>query len=69
MTAPEFLETDVVLFMHDQALREYGGAQGAPKDDLLHSALARPSSSALAFLTSPLFTSAVTESLALALTT
>lgn len=42
MTEPEFIETDVVLFMHDQALREYGGAQGAQKDDLLQSALARP---------------------------
>ena len=28
MTDPEFLETDVVLFLHDQALREYGGIQG-----------------------------------------
>lgn len=42
MTEPEFVAFDVVLFMHDQALREYGGAQGAHKDDLLHSALARP---------------------------
>ena len=42
MTGLEFLETNVVLFMHDQALREYGGAQGALKDDLLHSALVRP---------------------------
>ncbi len=42
MTEPEFVAFDVVLFMHDQALREYGGAQGAQKDDLLHSALARP---------------------------
>lgn len=42
MTEPEFIVSDVVLFMHDQALREYGGAQGAQKDDLLHSALARP---------------------------
>lgn len=39
---PEFIEIDVVLFMHDQALREYGGAQGAQKDDLLQSALSRP---------------------------
>lgn len=42
MTEPEFLEIDVVLFMHDQALREYGGAHGAQKEDLLHSALSRP---------------------------
>ncbi|MFS8371587.1 type II toxin-antitoxin system death-on-curing family toxin [Acetobacter indonesiensis] len=39
---PEFLEPDVVLFMHDQALREYGGTQGIKSEDLLHSALARP---------------------------
>lgn len=39
---PEFLEPDVVLFMHDQALREYGGTQGLKSEDLLHSALARP---------------------------
>ncbi|MCP1232184.1 type II toxin-antitoxin system death-on-curing family toxin [Acetobacter indonesiensis] len=39
---PEFLEPDVVLFMHDQALREYGGTQGVKSEDLLHSALARP---------------------------
>ena len=39
---PEFLEPDVVLFMHDQALREYGGTQGVKSEDLLHSALVRP---------------------------
>lgn len=48
MTEPEFLESDVVPFMHDQALREYGGAHGVPKDDLLHSALARPNKLAYA---------------------
>ena len=42
MTEPEFLEADVVLFLHDQALREYGGAQGLKSDDLLGSALGRP---------------------------
>ena len=42
MTQPEFLEPDVVLFLHDQALREYGGIQGVKSEDLLHSALARP---------------------------
>lgn len=39
---PEFLEPDVVLFLHDQALREYGGIQGIKSEDLLHSALGRP---------------------------
>ncbi|GBD55779.1 hypothetical protein NBRC103581_00347 [Gluconobacter wancherniae NBRC 103581] len=29
--APEFLELDVVLFMHEQALREYGGTHGLSK--------------------------------------
>ena len=38
---PEFLEPDVVLFMHDQALREYGGTHGLKSEDLLHSALGR----------------------------
>ncbi len=42
MTEPEFLEPDVVLFLHDQALREYGGIQGVRSEDLLHSALGRP---------------------------
>ena len=42
MIAPEFLEPDVVLFLHDQALREYGGIQGVKSEDLLHSALGRP---------------------------
>ncbi|MCE2578458.1 type II toxin-antitoxin system death-on-curing family toxin [Komagataeibacter sp. FNDCR1] len=39
---PEFLEPDVVLFMHDQALKEYGGTHGIKNEDLQHSALARP---------------------------
>jgi len=38
---PDFLEPDVVLFMHDQALKEYGGTHGLKSEDLLHSALAR----------------------------
>lgn len=38
---PEFLEPDVVLFMHDQALREYGGTHGLKSEHLLLSALAR----------------------------
>ncbi len=42
MTEPEFLEPDVVLFLHDQALREYGGIQGVRSEDLLHGALGRP---------------------------
>lgn len=41
-SGPEFLETDVVVFLHDQLLREYGGAHGVQKDDLLQSALSRP---------------------------
>ncbi len=42
MTEPEFLESDVVLFVHDQALREYGGVHGLKDEGLLHSALGRP---------------------------
>jgi death on curing protein len=42
VTEPEFLEPDVVLFVHDQALREYGGVQGVKDEGLLHSALGRP---------------------------
>jgi death on curing protein len=39
---PEFLERDVVLFLHDQALREYGGIHGVKDEGLLDSALGRP---------------------------
>ena len=42
MNPPEFLEPDVVLFLHDQALREYGGLQGVRDEGLLQSALGRP---------------------------
>ena len=42
MTSLEFLEPDVVPFLHDQALREYGGIQGVRNEDLLHGALGRP---------------------------
>ena len=42
MSEPEFLEPDVVLFVHDQALREYGGVHGLKDEGLLHSALGRP---------------------------
>ncbi|GAN86126.1 type II toxin-antitoxin system death-on-curing family toxin [Komagataeibacter intermedius] len=38
---PEFLEPDAVVFMHDQALKEYGGTHGIKSEDLLRSALAR----------------------------
>ena len=41
MNTPEFLETDVVFFLHDQALREYGGLHGLKSEDLLLSALSR----------------------------
>jgi death-on-curing protein len=42
LTDPEFLEADVVAFLHDQALREYGGVQGVKDAGLLESALGRP---------------------------
>jgi len=42
VTEPEFLEPDVVLFVHDQTLREYGGVHGLKDEGLLHSALGRP---------------------------
>ena len=42
MTEPEFLEPDAVLFVHDQALREYGGVHGLKDEGLLHGALGRP---------------------------
>lgn len=42
MSDPEFLEADVVLFLHDQALREYGGIQGVKDKGMLRSALGRP---------------------------
>lgn len=42
MTEPEFLEPDVVLFVHDHVLREYGGVHGLKDEGLLHSALGRP---------------------------
>ena len=42
MTGPEFLEPDVVLFVHDQALREYGGVHGLKDEGLPHNALGRP---------------------------
>jgi death-on-curing protein len=39
---PEFLEADAVAFLHDSALREYGGAQGIKDPGLLDSALGLP---------------------------
>lgn len=42
MIEPEWLESDAVLFLHDQALREYGGAQGLKEKGVLGSALGRP---------------------------
>nr|WP_237182643.1 type II toxin-antitoxin system death-on-curing family toxin [Roseomonas marmotae] len=36
------MEADAVAFLHDQALREYGGAQGLKDPGLLESALGRP---------------------------
>lgn len=42
MNSPEFLELDVVLFLHDQSIREYGGHHGLRDEALLSSALGRP---------------------------
>lgn len=39
---PQFLERDAVLFLHDHALREYGGYHGIRDEALLSSALDRP---------------------------
>jgi death-on-curing protein len=40
--APAFLEPDVVLFLHDQSIREFGGYHGVRDEALLASALDRP---------------------------
>jgi death-on-curing protein len=42
MTEPVFLEPDVVMFLHDQSIREYGGYHGVRDEALLASALDRP---------------------------
>ncbi|MBC7801967.1 MAG: type II toxin-antitoxin system death-on-curing family toxin [Gemmatimonadaceae bacterium] len=42
MTEPEFLELDVVIFMHDDAIRTKGGLPGLRDAVMLESALARP---------------------------
>ena len=39
---PEVLEHDAVLFVHGQAVREYGGTHGLRDEGLLRAALARP---------------------------
>jgi death on curing protein len=39
---PAFLEPDVVLFLHDQSIREFGGYYGVRDEALLSSALDRP---------------------------
>lgn len=41
-TGPAFLEPDAVLYLHDQAVRDYGGYHGVRDEGLLHSALNRP---------------------------
>lgn len=38
---PEFLKRDAVLFVHNQALKEYGGTHDLKSQNLLQSALAR----------------------------
>jgi death-on-curing protein len=38
---PVWLETDVVHFLHDQSIREYGGYHGVRDEDLLASGLSR----------------------------
>jgi len=42
VTAPIFLQRNIVLFLHDEALREYGGVSGVKNEGLLDSALDRP---------------------------
>jgi death-on-curing protein len=42
LTEPEFLLRDVVEYLHDQAVRTYGGHFGIRDDEMLESALARP---------------------------
>ncbi len=41
MSAPAFLEPDVVLFLHDQSIRDFGGYHGVRDEALLASALDR----------------------------
>ncbi len=42
MSGPAFLEPDAVFFLHDQSIREWGGAHGLRDEALLASALNRP---------------------------
>jgi death-on-curing protein len=42
LTEPEFLLREVVEYLHDQAVRTYGGHFGIRDDERLESALARP---------------------------
>jgi death-on-curing protein len=42
MTEPTWIRQDVVLAMHDEALKEHGGPEGVRDMGLLESALARP---------------------------
>jgi death-on-curing protein len=42
MTEPIWMRQDVVLRMHDESLREFGGPEGVRDPGLLESALARP---------------------------
>jgi death-on-curing protein len=42
LTEPEFLLRDVVEYLHDQAVRSYGGHFGIRDNETLESALARP---------------------------
>ncbi len=41
MSAPAFLELDVVFYLHDQSVREYGGYHGVRDEGLLQTALNR----------------------------
>ncbi len=42
MSEPIWIESDLVLAIHDRQLAEHGGAEGLRDEPLLHSALARP---------------------------
>ena len=42
MSEPIWLESDLVLAIHDRLLVEHGGAEGVRDESLLHSALAKP---------------------------
>jgi death-on-curing protein len=42
LTEPEFLKAEIVLLLHDEALRDYGGLAGIRDEALLETALARP---------------------------